>query len=277
MPPPADVRFQTFVQTLAATPPLSVYCLPCTLSRGDFVCVAEFESRDPLWFSASCLQVLLDHDDDEVDVAKSLRDFKHQFQVLYTQHHAVDVETVEGVLAFEASLAKSNNNTATSCVYALPHGPLLCFGDVKQCLSGLDLVLLQRVDAAHASTFDAVLFRASAARDRAVELRLVQKSNLQSFIGWASSCSVDFVASTGAPIEPSWILDSFDDGIAVDEIIRWISGDGEDESSDSDSEWCAPPSDSDEEFVCVDSDEEEDSDASDFDPAAAAEELADLS
>lgn len=276
MPPPADVRFRAFLQTLNATPPLSVYCLPCTLSRGDFVCVAEFESRDPLWFSASCLQVLLDHDDEEIDVAKSLRDFKHQFQVLYTQHHAVDVETVEGVLAFEASLTKSNNDTATSCVYALPGGPVLCFGDVKQCLSGLNLVLLQRVDAAHASTFDAVLFRASAARDRAVELRLVQKSNLQRFIGWASSCSLDFVCSTGAPIEPSWILDSFDDGIAADEIVRWIAGDG-DESSDSDSEWCAPPSDSDEEFVCEDSDEDEDSDASDFDPAAAAEELADLS
>ena len=275
MPAPVDTRFRAFVQTLAATPPLSVFCLPCTLSRGEFACVAEFESRDPLWFSASCLQVLLDNDDDEVDVAKSLRDFKHQFQVLYTQHRAVNVETLEGVLAFEASLAKSNNDTATSCVYALPSGHVLCFGDVKQCLSGLDLVLLQRVDAAHASTFDAVLYRSGAAQDRAVELRLVQKSNLQSFIGWASSCSVDFVCSTGSPIEPSWILDSFDDGIAVDEIVRWIAGG--DESSDSDSEWCAPPSDSDsdEEFVC--SDEEEDSDASDFNPAAAAEELADLS
>jgi len=272
MPPPVDVRFRAFVQTLEATPPLSVYCLPCTLSRGDFVCVAEFESRDPLWFSASCLQALLDHDDD-VDVGKMLRDFKNIFQVLYTQHHAVDVENVEGVFAFEASLAKSNNDTATSCVYALPSGHVLCFGEVKQCLSGLDLVLMQRVDAAHASTFDAVLFRAGAARDRAVELRLVQKSNLQTFVGWASSCSLEFVASPGEPIEPSWILDSFDDGIAVDEIVRWIAGGGSDESSD-DSDWCSSPLDSDEEFVCVESDEEEDSDVSDFDPA---EELANLS
>lgn len=276
MPPPVDVRFRAFVQTLEATPPLSVYCLPCTLSRGDFVCVAEFESRDPLWFSASCLQALLDHDDD-VDVAKMLREFKNSFRVLYTQHHAVDVESADGVFEFEASLAKSNNNTATSCVYALPSGHVLCFGDVKQCLSGLDLALLQRVDSAHASTFDVVLYRAGAARDRAVELRLVQKSNLQSFLGWAASCSLNFVCSTGEPIEPSWVLDSFDDGIAVDEIVRWIAGGGSDESSDSDSDWCAPPPDSDEEFVCVDSDEEEDSDASDFDPTAAAEELANLS
>ena len=275
MPAPVDLRFQTFVETLGATPPLSVYCLPCTLSRGNFVCVAEFESREPLWFSASCLQALLDHDD-EVDVGKMLQEFKNSFQVLYTQHHAVDVETVDGVCAFEASLAKSNNNTATSCVYALPSGHVLCFGDVKQCLSGLDLALLQRVDSAHASTFDVVLYKAGAAQDRAVELRLIQKSNLQTFLGWATSCSLDFVCSTGEPIDPSWILDSFDDGFAVDEIIQWITGGGSDESSD-ESDWCASPPDSDEEFVCVDSDEEEDSDASDFDPAAAAEELANLS
>lgn len=277
MPAPVDVRFRAFVETLEATPPLSVYCLPCTLSRGDFVCVAEFESRDPLWFSASCLQTLLDHADGSMDVAKMLQDFKCQFQVLYTQHHAVDVETVEGVFAFEASLAKSNNDTATSCVYALPSGHVLCFGDVKQCLSSFDLVLLQRVDAAHASTFDAVLFRAGAARDRAVELRLVQKSNLQRFVGWASSCSLEFAASPGSPIEPSWILDSFDDGIAVDEIVRWIAGGGSDESSSDDSDWRDPASESDDEFVCVGSSEDEDSDASDFDPAAAAAELANLS
>ena len=275
MPAPVDARFRAFVETLEATPPLFVYCLPCTLSRGDFVCVAEFESRDPLWFSASCLHALLDHAED-VDVGKMLRAFKSKFQILYTQHNAVDVETVDGVFAFEASLAKSNNDTATSCVYALPSGYVLCFGDVKQCLSGLDLALLQRVGATHASTFDVVLFRVGAARDRAVELRLVKKSNLQSFLGWAASCDLDFVCSTGAPIQPSWVLDSFDDGISSQEVVRWIGG-GSDESSDNDSEWRDPTSESDEEFVCADSDDDEDSDASDFDPAAAAAALANLS
>lgn len=273
MPPPADTRFAAYLRQLCTTAPKSVFCLPCTLSRGDFVCVAEFDARPPVWFSASCLQALLDHDDD-VNVEEEIRKFKRTFKALYTQYNAVNVDEIDNVLVFEASLVKSNSNTTTCSVYALPSGHLICFDSIKHCLCSIDLVLLQRTDTRHASTFDAVFFRKQAASDRAVELRLVDKNNLQPLRQWAETCGVPMAASSGAPVEPSWILDAFTDEISVAQIVRWIEGESDDESSEADdSEWCASDTDSDD---CVIVDDTGSSDEEEFDADAAAAELRNL-
>lgn len=268
MPAPLATRFASFTQELTQKPPKSVFCLPCTLTRDKFVCVAEFEDRPPLWFIASCLEALLDHGDGQVDVDECLRKFTQGFDSLYSRFNAINADSVDGAIVFEASLAKSNNDTATSDVYGLPSGHILCFGEVKLCLSGVDLVLLQRINLPHASTFDAVLFRRAASRDRAVELRLVQKLRQESLVGWCNACGVSLACSPSEPIKPSWILDSFDDGVSTGQIVSWISG-GDETSEDDDSEWCE--SESDGGFVCDEEDEDED-----WDPADARAELLDL-
>ena len=246
----------SFVASLREARPSSVLCSPC--SSGDEVfSVAAVYPFGVRWLRASCYEALSEIRD-EVDVAKSLRDFRRGFAVLYEQFGAVDVPGAG--FAAEASMG-DNASAVTAPVHFLPGGVCVCF-ESQTYAEAVELAVVQRTAYSAARTFDALLLRP--ASKTAVELRLIEKRHLTAVTAWATDGGATVLRSPGQPIPSHLLMRVYAEGGTTDDVVRIFTGASDDDVSDSDEDWCEDES------------SEEEEDDSDFDPEEAAEELENL-
>lgn len=264
---PRHPSLQALVSALRSATPSRVLCSPCSNTNEVFSVLATFAGNKPVWVRASCLAALSSQKT-EVDVEKGIRDFRAGFQTLYDDFGAVNVKDLDGVLTVEASIGDATTAT-TAKVHLLPDGDVVCF-ETQDWMPRPELSILQRTVYAAARTFDALLLQPAAEnkRDRALELRLVEKQHLSEVLEWGDKVGTTTVCSSGAPLSAQLVLRAFADGSTCDEVVNAIVGDDSCSESDSDVDW----HESDESM----DDSDEDSDDSDFDALAAEEELANL-
>ena len=133
-----------------------------------------------------------------MDVEKGIRDFRAQFETLYRDFGAVNVADLDGVVTVDASIGDTTTAT-TAKVHLLPKGGVLCF-ETQDWMPRPELSILQRTTYAAARTFDALLVLPAAEnkRDRALELRLVEKQHLSGVVAWGDAAGVTTVCSSGA-------------------------------------------------------------------------------
>lgn len=271
---PVQPSLQRLLAVLENAASARVLCSPCSATNEVFSVLVTFsdQSLKPEWVRASCLAALSSQNTD-VDVEKGIREFRKSFQALYDDHGAVNVNDLDGVVSVEASIGGTATAT-TAKVHLLPDGGVVCF-ETQNWTPRPTLIVLQRTAYAAARTFDALLLlpNANRRRDRALELRLVEKHHLSSVVGWSERAGGALVCSPGAPLSAQLVLRAFADGSTCEEVANAIAGEDSDSDSDSDVEWhdsdgCA------EDFE--DSEDSMDDSDEDFDAAAAEEELANL-
>ncbi len=269
---PRHPSLRALVTALQTATPARVLCSPCSNTNEVFSVLATFADHEPVWVKASCLAALSSQKTD-VDVEKGIRDFRAQFKTLYDDHDAVNVKDLDGVVTADASIGDTTTAT-TAKVHLLPDGNVVCF-ETQDYMPRPELSILQRTAYAAARTFDALLLRPKAKlkRDRALELRLVEKQHLSDVVEWGDRVGITTVCSSGAPLSAQLVLRAFADGSTCDEVVDAIVGDDSCSESDSDVDWHESDESMDDEDLDEDSD---DSDDSDFDVAAAEEELANL-
>ena len=276
-PCPSAALHPSLQQLLAtlqnATPgatPARVLCSPCSNTNEVFSVLATFADHEPVWVKASCLAALSSQNTD-VDVEEGIRDFRAQFKTLYDDHGAVNVKDLDGVVTVDASIGDTTTAT-TAKVHLLPDGGVVCF-ETQDWMPCPELSILQRTAYAAARTFDALLLlpEAKTKRNRALELWLVEKQHLSDVVEWGGRAGITTVCSSGAPLSAQLVLRAFADGSTCDEVVGAIVGDDSDNESDSDVDWHES-----EESMDESGDSMDESDNSDFDVAAAEEELANL-
>lgn len=279
------VSLQKLLVVLQSATPCRVLCSPCSTTNEVFSVLVTFSdsSRKPEWVHASCLAALSSQKSD-VDVEKGIRDFRQSFQTLYDNYGAVNVNEVDGVVTVDASIGDTTTATTTKA-HLLPNGDVVCF-ETEDWMPQPTLGILQRTVYAAARTFDALLLRPDAKkkRDRALELRLVEKQYLSDVVDWGKRSNTSIVCSSGAPLSAQLVLRAFADGSTCEEVVDAITGGDSGSESDSDEEWRESEDDSDVVFKdgsddsddSYGSDDSDDSDGSEFDAAAAEEELANL-
>jgi hypothetical protein len=266
---PRHPSLRALVAALQSATPARVLCSPCSTTNEVFSVLATFADHKPVWAKASCLAALSSQKT-EVDVEKGIRNFRAQFKTLYDDFGAVNVADLDNALTVDASIGDTTTAT-TAKVHLLPDGDVVCF-ETQDWMPRPELSILQRTTYAGARTFDALLLFPAAKdkRDRALELRLVEKQHLSGVVEWGDRAGTTTVCSSGAPLSAQLVLRAFADGSTCDEVVNAIVGDDSESEPDSDVEWCESDDSMDE------SDDSGDSGDSDFDAAAAEEELENL-
>lgn len=267
---PRHPSLRALVAALQTATPARVLCSPCSTTNEVFSVLATFADHKAVWVKASCLAALSSQKTD-VDVEKGIRDFRAQFETLYRDFGAVNVNDLDGVVTVDASIGDTTTATTTK-VHLLPGGDVVCF-ETQNWMPTPELSILQRTGYAAARTFDALLLLPAAEdkRDQALELRLVEKQHLSDVLEWGNTAGMTMVCSSGAPLSAQLVFRAFADGSTCDEVVNAIVGGDSDSEPDSDVEWCGSDGG---EYESGDS--MDDSDDSDFDAAAAEEELANL-
>lgn len=262
-----NAKLGAWLNSLPAEGRKQIYCSPCSLSNDVYSVVALYDNKPSRWFELSCASALSTNGT-EIDVQKSVRDFKQGFDRLYSEFHAVNVLTLPSVLSFTASIG-DNVTAVTALVYLLSDGTVLCF-ESKDCVPAPDLMVLQRTCYSSAKTFDALLMPKSHNQKQVLELRLVEKRHRSEVEKWALNNDVVSMCSPGEPIPARLLLQLYKEGCDAEDIVDVFLNPSDDDMSDrsEDEEWCADKEEDDEE-----SSEEDDSD---FEVADAEEELANL-
>ena len=105
------------------------------------------------------------------------------------------MKDLDGVVTVDASIGDTTTAT-TAKVHTLPDGGVVCFEQRTGCRAAA-LSILQRTAYAAARTFDALLLRPEAKlkRDRALELRLIEKQHLSSVVKWGDTADTTVVCS----------------------------------------------------------------------------------
>lgn len=264
-----NAKLGSWLNSLPSDGRRRVYCSPCSLSNDVYSVVALYDDKPARWFELSCASALYTNGTD-VDVQKSVKDFKKGFDRLYSEEfNALNVLTLPKVLSFTASIG-DNVTAVTSIVYLLPDGTVLCF-ESKDIVPAPDLMVLQRTCYSSAKTFDALLMPKSHNQQQVLELRLVEKRHRCDVEKWALSNEVVSMCSPGEPIPARLLLQLYKEGCNAEAIVDvFLNPSDDDDMSDrsEDEEWCADEEEDDE-----GSSEDDDSD---FEVADAEEELANL-